>query len=251
MKNRTLIVVLIALVIVAAVFASFGLYLLPGQTPQVVLPTTGPSGGEQTVSPTAPGDGEYLPVEVTPETVQSVIATLSRADSYTRSLTIRDFWGEESSATAVSVWVDNGFIRVQTHLNSGRTQNTLMDGETLYLWYDQERDFLSFDMDERTPDLVQRFPTYEDVLEADPDTIVDAGYAAYESWNCVYVEVEDQELNYLYRYWVDISSGLLVASETVEAGQVVYRMTSTALQSPCPVTASFRLPDGTVLHQVG
>ena len=39
-KNRTIIVVLIALVIVAAVFASFGLYLMPGQTPQVVLPTS-------------------------------------------------------------------------------------------------------------------------------------------------------------------------------------------------------------------
>ena len=76
MKNRTLIVVLIALVVVAAVLASFGLSLFPGQIPRVELPTPGTGSPQQTVSPTGPGGDEFLAVEVTPDTVQEVIATL-------------------------------------------------------------------------------------------------------------------------------------------------------------------------------
>ena len=254
MKNRTLIVVLIALVVVAAVLASFGLSLFPGQIPRVELPTPGTGSPQQTVSPTGPGGDEFLAVEVTPDTVQEVIATLDRADSYTRSLTIQDLWGPdegESSATAVTVWVDGGWTRTQLTSPSGRTQNTVVHGDDLWLWYDRDRDYVTLPAEEHTADLTQRFPTYEDVLRLEPEDITDAGYAAYGNWNCVYAEAADRELGCLYRYWVDVGSGLLVAAETEQEGRVIYRMTASALQTPCPATASFRLPDGQVLHQVG
>ena len=252
-KNRTIIVVLIALVIVAAVFASFGLYLLPGQTPQVVLPTSsGADAPGNSQEPAGSDGGQFLPVEVTPDTVQSIFATLDRADSYAREVTVTDFWGEDESGTTIfSVWVDNGFTRVQSRLNSGRVQNTLLENGTLYLWYDQSQKYLTFDGAENTSDLIQRFPTYEDVLEMDKSSIIGAGYTVQDSWTCVYVEVSEDALGYLYRYWVDIDSGLLIMAETEEDGQVVYRMTSSSLQTPCPATALFRLPDGTQLHQVG
>ena len=254
MKNRTLIVVLIALVVVAAVLASFGLSLFPGQIPRVELPTPGTGSPQQTVSPTGPGGDEFLAVEVTPDTVQEVIATLDRADSYTRSLTIQDLWGPdegESSATAVTVWVDGGWTRTQVTPPSGRTQNAVIHGDGLWLWYDRDRDYVTLPAGEHPADLTQRFPTYEDVLRLEPEDITDAGYAAYGNWNCVYAEAADRELGCLYRYWVDVGSGLLVAAETEQEGRVIYRMTASALQTPCPATASFRLPDGQVLHQVG
>ena len=254
MKNRTLIVVLIALVVVAAVLASFGLYLFPGQIPRVELPSAGTGSPQQTASPTAPGDGEFLTVEVTTDTVQAVIATLSRADSYTRTLTVQDFWGEgedDSSATAVTVWVDGGWTRTQVTPPSGRTQNAVIHGDELWLWYDRDRDYVTLPAGEHTADLTQRFPTYEDVLRLEPEDITDAGYAASGNWNCVYAEAADRELGCLYRYWVDVGSGLLVAAETEQEGRVIYRMTASALQTPCPATASFRLPAGQVPPQVG
>lgn len=252
-KNRTFIVVLIALVIVAAVGASFGLYLLPGQIPQVTLPAADYSdASDSTQNGLSPGGGQFLSVEVTVDTVQQVIATLNRADSYSREVTVTDFWGTDSSAsTTFSVWVDNGFTRVQAALNSGRTQNTLLDGERLYLWYDQEQSCLTFDAPEGASDLVQRFPTYEDILELDAASITDAGYTLRDGWTCIYAAVADRELGYVTRYWVDIDSGLLVAAETTKGDQVVYTMSSSALQTPCPAAAAFRLPDGTQLHQVG
>lgn len=252
-KNRTLIVVLIALVIVVAVFASFGLYLLPGQMPQVVLPTGTPSGapGDSTSPPLSNND-RFLSVDVTPDTVQSIIATLKRADSYARDITVTDFWGPDSFAsTGFSVWVDNGFTRVQAQLNSGRVQNTLLDGDTLYLWYDQSQKYLTLDAADSASDLLQRFPTYEDVIALDKASITDAGYLLQDDWTCIYVSVFEEELELYHHYWIDIDSGLLVMAETLMGDQVVYRMTSSALQAPCPATASFQLPDGTQLHQVG
>ncbi len=255
-KNQTLIVVLVALVIVGAVFASFGSYLLPGQIPEVVLPSqagTGESGQPQTTP--VPGTDRYQMVEVTPDTVQSVIATLDRADSYAREITIRDIWGEteeEQGTTAVSVWVDGGFTRLQTSLASGRVQNVLMDDESVYLWYDRSRRYLTLAGEEESSDLLQRVPTYEDVLALDPEEITDAGYTVLEDGSaCIYAEVVREESGYTDRYWVDISSGLLVRAETETEGRVVYRMTASAFQSPCPAAASFALPDGQVLHQVG
>ena len=53
------------------------------------------------------------------------------------------------------------------------------------------------------------------------------------------------------RYWVSTDTGLLVSAEREQSGQLVYRMTAyTQVQTPCPATASFALPDGTQLHTV-
>ncbi|MFQ7454552.1 MAG: hypothetical protein ACLRNQ_28080 [Flavonifractor plautii] len=92
-RKRNLLVVLIGIVIVVAMVSSFGLGLFAPDTAKIVLPTPEVSqqpGGE-------PGEQSGLVlVDVTPETVQSVIRdTLSRPDRYTRAVTIEDFWGEE------------------------------------------------------------------------------------------------------------------------------------------------------------
>ncbi len=68
--------------------------------------------------------------------------------------------------------------------------------------------------------------------------------------SCIYVEVKEDALGYLERYWVDVQSGLLVSAETVKNGTVVYRMTSNTMLFPIPQDASFTLPDGTILHEV-
>ena len=53
------------------------------------------------------------------------------------------------------------------------------------------------------------------------------------------------------RYWVSVDSGLLVAAETEQAGELVYRMSAySPITSPCPTTASFTLPDGSELHSL-
>ena len=117
-RKRNLLVVLIGIVIVVAMVSSFGLGLFAPDTAKIVLPTPEVSqqpGGE-------PGEQSGLVlVDVTPETVQSVIRdTLSRPDRYTRAVTIEDFWGEgESGTTHADVWVDGGWTQTEAALPGG------------------------------------------------------------------------------------------------------------------------------------
>lgn len=81
-KNKVFLALLIALVMVVAILSSFGLNFFSGDQPEIVLPSPviTDSGEQSADDPTA--GGGFLPVDVTPETVQSVIATLERPENY-------------------------------------------------------------------------------------------------------------------------------------------------------------------------
>jgi hypothetical protein len=73
----------------------------------------------------------------------------------------------------------------------------------------------------------------------------------YEGHACIYVETRADEHGYTHRYWIGVDSGLLVAAQTRKGEQVVYSLNaSSTIHTPCPASASFRLPDGTVLHSI-
>jgi hypothetical protein len=252
-KKQRLIALVTAIVIAAAVLSGFFLPAFFGKTPRVELPdisspiwTAAPGGQE------SPG-GSYVKVEVTPETVQNVIATLARPQSYYRELEVETIWGEGEdcrSTTGIEVWSDGGYTKTRAVSPGGLVQNCIVDGDSVYLWYNDDRTWYQTGADKASSDLAQRIPTYEDVLELDIGDILASDYEALGDMYCIYVEAEDKTLGYLKRYWVEVESGLLVLAETVKGGMVVYRMTSNTTEFPIPRDALFTLPDGTVLHQV-
>ena len=231
-RKRNLLVVLIGIVIVVAMVSSFGLGLFAPDTAKIVLPTPEVSqqpGGE-------PGEQSGLVlVDVTPETVQSVIRdTLSRPDRYTRAVTIEDFWGEgESGTTHADVWVDGGWTQTEAALPGGTALSGPADGH-------------SADLEG------QRIPTYEDVLELEQDAIAAAGYEEKGGLACIYVETGEDALGYVEKYWVSVDSGLLVCAEQWKGEELTYRMTSYAVSTDRTLfgLTEFALPDGTVLHTV-
>ena len=253
-RRRALFAALIAAIIVVAVFSSFALNFFTGERVEVHLADPSAQPGQGDTEGPGSGDGSFVRVDVTPETVQSVIAALSRPASYYRQITI-ELWagqsGEYHSVTTAQVWVDNGWIRSDITGPGGMVQHNLVGDGTHWRWYDDEEEYISFPAEEATADLVQRIPTYEDVLALDQEEITGAGYEDYGGLACVYVEVEQEELGSRERYWVASSSGLLVAAERVKGEQVVYRMTALTMESPAPMSSSFALPDSTVLHTVG
>ena len=249
-RKRNLLVVLIGIVIVVAMVSSFGLGLFAPDTAKIVLPTPEVSqqpGGE-------PGEQSGLVlVDVTPETVQSVIRdTLSRPDRYTRAVTIEDFWGEgESGTTHADVWVDGGWTQTEAALPGGTVRYSIGGDGQFWLWYGGDRTALSGPADGHSADLEgQRIPTYETVLELPQEDITEAGYEEKAGFACVYVAFALDEGD-VQRYWISTDNGLLVSAEREINGELVYRMTAYGQdQIPCPATASFALPDGQVLHMV-
>ena len=246
-RNRLVVAVLVTVLIVGAMFTSFGRSLFALNLPQVELPQVDQSGGTESGTGS---QAQYLPVSVAPDTVQSVIATLTRSDSYYRELTIETFWDTGSSSSLSQVWTDAGWTHVRQELPSGAVRHDLVGEESHYYWYEGSSSYERAPADALSADLAQRMPTYELILSLDPEEITDADYRFYGDTPCIYVESADPELGYLHRFWVNIQTGLLHAAETVREDEtLLYRMSGgSAIQSPCPTSASFSLPDGTVLH---
>lgn len=251
-KKRTIYAMLVALVVVAGLLYSFGMNFF-SKTPELSLPDSSVTE-TQGPGPGVLGDDVGTTVKVEPATVQSVIARMSRYESYSRTVFITYSWGDGESETITSqVWADGGWVRTDTQFASGMMESSIVSQDGSWIWYpSHNRDEVFYTQNSSTTaDLMQHLPTYEDVLKLDPEYIVSADYLDYNGQPCIYVEAEQQDLGYLYRYWVSINSGLLIAAETEKAGQVVYSMTSNEVISPLSAQAdTFALPDGTVLYSV-
>lgn len=109
-KNRLIIAIAVTLLIVAAMFTSFGRSLFSMRTEHIQLPEPGASSSSQEGGGSSQSAELFQRVEVTPQTVQSVIRTLERSTSYYWELTVETFWTGGSSATSVQTWVDRRLV---------------------------------------------------------------------------------------------------------------------------------------------
>lgn len=245
-RHRNLIATLVAALMAVALFSAFSINWFH-KTPSVILPTLTPT---PSATPTAPGTGDYSRVEVTTDTVQRVVATLERPESYARTITVETV-GEDGNVgqTTAQVVVDGGWTQVTATLPDGRVCHSIVGEEKRYVWYDDQRSWQEYPAQERSADLSQRLPTYEDVLALDKERITAAGYVERDGLPCVYVEAASPSLGYVERYWVSETSGLLMAAETEKDGSIVYAMSSNEVVSPLDRAAGvFTLPDGTQLY---
>ncbi len=241
-RNRNILVGLIGVVIVIAVFSSFGLPLFASPTPTIVLPTPVPTDQEQQGEVSR---DEGLRVEVTPQTVQNVTAAMPHAESYYRTFTTL----LEGAETRGQVWVDGDWTRADLTLPGGGTVHTIQGAGTVWRWYNNDRTVITWAVGEAPADIeTQRLPTYQDVLALPVEDLTAAGYEEKNGQACVYVETAVPVLDQVERYWVSSDNGLLVAAETETGGAVVWSMTAGQAEVPVPAGASFTLPDGTVLH---
>ena len=249
-KKRLLIVVAVTVLILCAMGVSFGRSIFARNTPSVTLPdrSDGVSDSDGTHAAVTPSD-RIQPVEVTPDTVQNVVATLARPDSCAMELTVETFWGEDGSAAqTVHVWQDGGWTHVRKQLPSAVVRHDLIGPDAAYYWYEGSRKYKTCPPDDASADLAQRIPTYESVLQAQAEEIRSAGYEKKNDRACIRVEVESGSPAIRTCYWVEVASGLLTAAEQEQDGKLIYRMTVSDLQQPCPAQTQFALPEGTVLH---
>lgn len=250
-KNRLMIVATITVLIIVAMFTSFGRSLFALNTPSVALPDSGAGADDSSGSVSQSGENPYQQVEVTPGTVQNIIATLERPDSYYQELMVETLWEDGSSSIPVQVWRDGGWSHSRQVQPSSVIRHDLVGQDTVYYWYEGSQQYEQAPADEQSSDLAQHIPTYETVLELDPAFITAAGYELREAMSCIYVEVTQTAPDRVERYWVSVDSGLLVSAEQERQGRVVYRMSAYgAVTTPCPDNASFVLPDGTELHSI-
>ena len=215
------------------------------QTAHITLPDTGQSAG--TGGENDPEGGVLTVIQVTPETVQAAVATLARPADYSRTVTVEQFWQGGSGSYTAAVAVSGGWTRTDRTLSGGRVRHTLTDGETTYIWYDEEEAVYTAPAGNISADAEQTIPTYEDVLRLPTGAIAAADYRILSDIRCIYVETTPDPAGYSLRCWVSVDTGLLAAAERICDGEVVYRMAAPTVDQEAPDTGNFTLPDGTIV----
>jgi hypothetical protein len=252
-KSRTIFAVLIAVIIVVAMFSAFGLTLFRNQTSSIVISTLSDTNtSDQISTETSSANSSFVKVDVTPETVQEIIKTLSRPASFYRTVALTTTSSIGSSTVTAKVWVDGGWTKIELSLPNHLTQKTIVGENKLYLWYNHDttyRTFLADTENNEDSDTAQRIPTYEDISTLDQSDITDARYETKDDYTCIYVEATDTTTGYVEHYWVSVNNGLLIAYEKWSDGILIFQMSPIGnIDTPTGSDADFSLPDGKNLH---
>lgn len=236
--------VLAAAIILAALMLGGSL----SRTAHITLPSSDPPR-DAAAGDGGSGSSALTVVEITPQTVQAAIASLSRPESYGRNMTIEYLWNGGGGTLELYTIVRGPWTRVDRGLPDGRTRISVTNGEETYIWYGYESgaEVLTVPAGDISADAEQSIPTYEDILDLPVKEILFADYQPLDVLTCIYVETAEDAAGYATRYWVSVENGLLVQAERLLDGEAVYRMTSLYVDQTEYDASRFTLPDGTVL----
>jgi len=189
-------------------------------------------------------------VEVTPETVQAVIADLSRPDVYSRDVVIESYWEGGYAKYIIDVSVKNDLTSLRTTPPVGIEKRIIVTPNSIYIWYRGDRTpyigvFGDVGDGYRTADEWQMLITYEDVLKLDKKDIINAGYVVYKDEECVYVVHSSPLLRNTIMYYISLNHGLVIGAEEFdESDNLIYSMSSGGQLLYEVSPAAFVLPDG-------
>lgn len=224
-KLSIIIAAFVGAIIITAVL--FSVLSPGGEAPVISLPSpSSDSGGSDTGL-----------VSVNSETVQTAIATLSRCEAYFREYNVTTYCQDCSAQSVVKVWQSGENTRIAIKQDD-ISKNTLFRDDTVYIWYDDDSSAVftssADSYDPQSLDRSARLIYYEDLLNADSEQIVDAGYVEKSGENCIYAEYFSEDLNYVNQIFVSVNTGLLVAAEVYEGEVLTYSMetVSTNLATP-------------------
>ena len=242
---------LIGAILVVALVLLFAFFFAPGaQTPDVILADPIPAPGE--------GDGltggpAAIGVEITPENVQAVIATLQRATAYSREVRQTRYWndGASTGTTIAEIWTTPEVLRIRWADGT----NMIITEESYHLWFGTDSAItrpvtaaLGESLDQLL-DRLQGIPNYETVLDLEVAQIIAAGYTQRtiggETRYTIYIAVETGTLGYISYYYICLTTGLLLETATFDGETPVYRLETLRLTIAPPDPEHFLLPDGT------
>lgn len=235
------ILILLALLAVAAL-----VYLLaPGRqqpTPAVLLPTPQPIDASAPTAPEQAAGGDLI--AVTPATVQTVVKTLRRSDSYSRTLSVQDFWSGGRRSRTLRVWVrgDNLRISIAEDDSAAAQENILIKGGEKWIWYSDSGSVYRGPLRAGDADGFQTLLTYEALLNAPVEEILEAGYTVFAEKNCISVRWRSGELGYVSECFIDPATGLLMGERRYDGEILIYSMESTDPDLTTPDDSMFAEP---------
>lgn len=241
-----------AVVLVAALLTAFFLAQKTGASPEgIVLPSQDaqPAGQEASSDKTGTeAESDYY--EVTVGNVCTALQSLNRPTAYHQTYTVTVGADEVQAVRQVELWTNGQYLHAEVS-GDQQIRSLISDGETAYLWYDSEENWIQVKLESGTTaaDLLG-LPEFDAYLTMEQDSIVDAGYLVLEdpAVQCIYVCTQN-EISDTSRFWVDLQTGLLYQADVLEESRQVYSIRQTQFEMLAVEDESFRdrflLPDGT------
>lgn len=242
-KRQALLYIIIAIVLCVAVALVF--YIVPGFSQPdipIVLPTDTPdpdgeNGGEGK-------DPTEQDITVSPDNVQIVLQTISRAENYSRTLSVENFWSGGSSSQTIEIAARGDSCKMSiSRPESESTKYILISGNEKWIWQSDSDNIYHGPAGENDEDRYQTLLSYEDILALGRDEIIDAYSGVYQDAMCICVRYTSGRLGYESLAYIDISSGLLIGLETYDGQELIYRMSSTLPDLSTPDESFFELPE--------
>ena len=249
-ERKTAIIIALLLLAIAVLL---GLYFIQDADIPGVTLADQMSAGDTTGQ--NPPQNPMAHVEITGENVQSVIATLARPEHYSRQIRKIRYWsqGERSATQRTEIWSTPEAVRIRR--DDG--ENMIFKTDHYYIWFEGGGYIFRSVIPvmgrglQQILDEFQGTPSYETVLEVERSQIREAGYTLLtvdgEEQYVIYVEVRNDILDHVDRYYISLLSGLLLGVETWEAGILIYRMETLSLSLEMPEEEMFTLPEGRIL----
>ncbi len=234
--------ILLALLALAALV----FFLAPGRQPSTPAVTLPSAPAQDYSAPTVPESaaGPEM-IAISTETVQTVIGTLRRIGSYTRTLEVRDFWSDGSRSRSISVWSKGDRLRLRIRTEgSDVAEELLFDGGEKWIWYSDSPAVYRGGVLSGETDEWQTLLTYEDLLSAPAEDILDAGYTVFSELSCIYVRWRFGALGYVSECYIDPATGLLMGERCYDGDKLIYSMDSSAPDVTTPDEQIFSLPQG-------
>ena len=190
-------------------------------------------------------------VDVTSETIQSVVSELSRPPVYMREVIAEIYWEGGHALFNISVSVANEITALRVSPSVGAEKRIIVTGDEFYIWYAGDKvpykgsagapGFTAADSDEW-----QMLVRYEDLLELDRADIIEAGYVEFNGDLCVFARYLSPLLGYTRLYYIPTELGLVTGAEEYDSsGKLVYSMSAGECIIGEVDESAFTLPDGT------
>ncbi|MEG1315877.1 MAG: hypothetical protein RSC86_00715 [Oscillospiraceae bacterium] len=237
MKKRVIYGIIIAAFIVAAA---------------ILLKVFGPPSTQHKITLPSPasesGNGFHINsdslAEVTPETVQAVLKTISRAESYHHTYSIKSFWAGGSSEATYALWQKGANTRLSISRNDMIKNLLIVDG-LVSVWYnDSSSVFTSSlsDYDFRDADKFSSLISYEEILSCPIEDILSADYVDKLEEPCIYAKYKSGGSNYVNHIYVSVDTGLLMAAEIYDGETLIYSMSALSTELSTPADDIFVAP---------
>ncbi len=247
MKKRSTTALIAAMAVVAAgVFVSFFLSF-SNQYPEHVITLPGQGSAVIDTSPEIQESNRQMIQTITVNTsnIQSVIASLSRPESYQCQSELTYFYRDAQTVMKNQLWKQGEWVRTSQLSDDGQAgQQALITDSWVYLWSGEES-YVKFPRQENDADLYSLAPTYEDILQLDSAHLMTGEVRDVDGRMCLYVSSRDPLTGEQEQWYVLVENGLLLYADGTLGDVPTYTFQLTELQLEQPEDARFLLPDGT------